>query len=140
MPAPAIRYDGHAVDLSGRFFNTTTVTGSPAAAAETIIATLTIGENVALQKAVYLAFVCAFTVGTNGVTTRLRLKQTDASGTTLWDSGLVTATAATLVQMSALAVDANATLPGQVYVATLIVGSGSAASTVSAVNLIGVVV
>jgi len=140
MPPPPIRYDGHSVDLSGRFFNTTTVTGSPAAAAETIIATLTIGESVAVQKAVYLSFVCAFTVGTNGVSTRLRLKQTDTSGTTLYDSGLVTATAANLVSMSALGVDTAATLPGQVYVATLIVGSGSAASTVSAVNLIGVVV
>lgn len=140
MPAPAIKYDGHAVDLSGRFFNTSSVTASPTAATETIVATLTIGENVALQKAVFLFGSIAFTVGTAGVSANMKIRQTDASGTTLWASGATTVTAANLWEMQGLAVDTGATLPGQVYVITLTVGSANAGSTVSAVQLIGVVV
>ena len=140
MPAPAIRYDGHAVDLSGRIFSSTAITGSPAAASETIVCTLTIGENVSLQKAVYLFGSVAFTVGTNGVSANLKIRQTDTSGTTLWASGATTVTAANLWEMQGLAVDTAAALPGQVYVITLTIGSGSAASTVSAACLIGLVV
>jgi hypothetical protein len=140
MPAPAIRYDGHAVDLSGRFFSTTAITGSPAAATETIVATLSIGENVSLQKAVYLFGTVAFTVGTSGVSANLKIRQTDTSGTTLYASGATTVVAANLWEMQALAIDTAATLPGQVYVLTLTVGSGAAISTVSATALIGVVV
>ena len=74
---------GRFIDLSSRWKRTSTVVASPAAAAETIIATLTISE--ALQQALGVELVawCAFTVGTNGVSANLKIRQTDASGSTI---------------------------------------------------------
>lgn len=140
MPPPAIRFDGAAVDLSSRLFHSTTVTGSPAAASETIVCTSPALGNVAVQKAVYLVAFVAFTVGTNGVSATLKIRQTDASGSTLVTTGATTVVAANLWEMQAVAIDASPTVPGQVYVATLTIGSGSAASTVSAAALIGLAV
>ena len=135
MPAPAIRFDGAAVDLSSRVYHSSTVVASPTDATETIIASVTLSGNVSLQKAVYVQGWCAFTAGTNGVSARLRLKPTDASGTAFADTGAVTAVAASLYAPMIQGVSTSATLPGQVYVLTLTVGSASAGSTVSAVWL-----
>ena len=134
MPDP-IRQNIVDHDLTVRFPFTTTVTGSPAAAAETIVATLTIPSfnEIAVVTGIRLRGWLAFTVGTNGVSARVRLKQTDASGTTVADTGLTTVTAANLLEMS---INGTDLAPGiGKYVMTLIIGSGSAASTVSAVSL-----
>lgn len=139
MPVP-IREDSAGIDLGSRFFQTTTVTGSPAAATETIVATLATSGDIASTKGVFLVWSLAYTVGTNGITARYRIRQTDAAGTTKYDSGLITVVAATLLHVSGSAFDAAPVLPGQVYVLTLTIGSGSASSAVSAANLLGVVV
>jgi hypothetical protein len=135
MPPPAIRFDGAAVDLSGRVYHSNTVAASPALAAETIIATLTVSGNVAVQKAVYLESWAAYTVGTSGTAVTLRLRQTDAAGTVIATTGALTKTAASLYADDVNGVDTGATLPGQVYVLTMQVTAGGAASTVSAVFL-----
>jgi hypothetical protein len=136
MPTP-IRQSATDHDLSSRLVSTTTVAGSPSAAAETVIATLTNTNfgDLSLVSGVRLRGWCAFTVGTNGVSARLRIKETNTSGTTVADTGLTTVTAANLLEMSIAGFDAA---PGVgVYVLTLIIGSGSAASTVSAVSFAG---
>jgi hypothetical protein len=140
MPAPAIRYDGHAVDLSGRFFSSTAITGSPATNAETIVCTLTIGENVSLQQATYLFASVAFTVGTSGTGATLRIRQTNTSGTSLYSTGAQTVVATNLWETAGQGVDTAGTFPGQVYVVTLQITGGAAVSTVSAASLIAMVV
>lgn len=134
MPQP-IRQNVADHDLSPRVAATKTVAASPAAAAETIIATLTIASfgDLSIVSGIHLEGWAAFTVGTNGVSANARIRQTDASGTIIAATGALTVTAANLVAVPVLGFDAT---PGvSVYVLTLTVGSGSAASTVSAVLL-----
>jgi hypothetical protein len=140
MPPPALRYDGHAVDFSGRIFSSTAVTASPAAAAETAICTLTIGEDVAVTKAIYLFGWFSITIGTNGVGLTWKIRQTDTSGTTKAATGAETVVATQVYGRALAAIDTGPTLPGQAYVLTVTVASGSASSAVSAANLIALVV
>lgn len=139
MPQP-IRSSIIGVDLSARFQSTQTVAASPSAGTETTIATLTLTNfgDIALVTGVRLEGWAAFTVGTNGVSANLKIRQTSSSGTTVVASGATTVTAANLVEMSVKGLDL---LPGVgVYVLTLTVGSGSAASTVSALDLRAVLI
>jgi hypothetical protein len=140
MPAPPIRYDAAALDLSPRVFHTTTVAASPTAGTITTIASLTIPADVALVKAIYLFGQASWTVGTNGVTGLLQIRQTDTSGTVVGTTGAATVVATNLVSQAVIGVDASPTLPGQVYVLALTVGSGSAGSTVGFVRLAALVV
>lgn len=137
MPPEPIRYSGAVIDLSPRVAASVTVAASPAAAAETTVATITLGGNVALALGVLLFGFVAFTVGTAGATARLRIRQTNTSGTVVADTGATTGgiAAAALVDMNVGGFDAAATLPGQVYVLTLQVGSATAGSAVSNVQL-----
>lgn len=138
MPV-GFKYSAESIDLAPRFAHTATVTGSPAAAVETIIATLTLNLDVAVSLGAMIWGYCAFTAGTNGTSANVKLRRTDASGTTLKASGLVNVTAAALYDRAITAFDTGPTLPGQVYVMTLTVTAGSAASTVSAVTLAALV-
>lgn len=138
-PTP-IRLTSDAVNLAQRHKLTTTVAASPTAATETIIASLTVPDDEATFTGVRLDGWAAFTVGGSGVSARLRLRQTNASGTTIADSGAVTVTAGNLVSAPIMGLDTSPVLPGQVYVLTLTVGSAASGSTVSAVCLAAVVV
>jgi hypothetical protein len=139
MPVP-IRYDAAALDLSPRVFHTTTVAASPTAGTITTIASLTIPADVALVKAIYLFGQASWTVGTNGVTGLLQIRQTDTSGTVVGTTGAATVVATNLVNQAVIGIDASPALPGQVYVLALTVGSGSAGSTVGFVRLAALVV
>jgi hypothetical protein len=122
-------------DLSSRFQGTSTVGASPAAGAETIVGTLTLASfgDIAVVSAIRLHGWAAFTAGTNGVSATLRIRETNVSGAVVASTGAVTVTAASLYALDVLGADAA---PGvNVYVLTLTVGSGSAASTVSALHL-----
>lgn len=143
MATPPKQHDSANLDLSARVRATTTVTGSPAGATETIVATLPALPDLFVTSGVLLVAYAAFTIGTNGVGATFKIRRTDASGTTVVSSGVVNAgaiAATELMSMSAVGFDTGPTLPGQVYVATLTIASGSAASTVSAVSLAAVVV
>lgn len=134
MPTP-ITESAARVDLSARLTGTSTVVASPSAGSETIIASVNVPDfgNTTITSGVRLHGWAAFTVGTNGVSATLKIRQTDASGTTVASTGALTVTAANLVAFDVLGADAA---PGAAkYVLTLTVGSGSAASTVSAVHL-----
>jgi hypothetical protein len=140
QPSGAILTNGGHVDLSSRFQQTTTVVASPAGATETIIASLTISSNLTINSGIRLRGWAAFTVGTNGTTYELKIRRTNTSGATQADTGAIGTSATSLVANSVVGNDTGATLPGQVYVLTLTVANGSAASTVSAVSLEAVVV
>lgn len=135
MPVPT-RILGDAVDLSPRVKRSATVTGSPAAAAETIVATSPAAGDLQLGIGILILAFAAVTVGTNGTALTWRIRQTDASGTIVKSSGAKTAVAANLTDEVIAGFDTAPAASGQVYVLTLTVTAGSAASTVSAVEIV----
>ena len=142
MPAP-IRYDAASLDLSPRVFRSTVVVASPAAGVETIICSVTCTGDIAAIAGVILIAFAAYTVGTDGVSGNLKVRRTNASGTTIVATGATNTgglAATQLTSASVVGFDTGPTLPGQVYVATLLVGSGSAESAVSAASLVAIVV
>ena len=142
MPQEPIHYAAPGFDLSARFQQSTSVVGSPAAAVETIIASLTVSGDMAVVSGIRLRGWAAFTVGTNGTAVTLKIRRTDAAGATVVSTGAVDAgvAATKLLALTIAGNDTGGTLPGQVYVLTMTVTAGSAASTVSAVQLEAVVV
>jgi len=139
MPAP-IDYSAALIDLAPRFQSTSTVGASPSGSSETIIGTLTLSDfgNLTVVSGVRLQGFAAFTVGTSGVSANLRIRETNVSGTVVAATGATTVAAANLVALSVAGLDAA---PGVgVYVLTLTIGSGAAASTVSALHLSAVVI
>jgi hypothetical protein len=115
----------------------TTVAGSPALAAETIIAQTPQLGDLAVSQGVVLDGWAAFTVGTSGSAVRLRIRQTNVAGTVIADTGALTGgvAAAALVAQDISGVDTSAFAAGRVYVLTLQVTAGAAVSTVSGVKL-----
>lgn len=122
------------LDLSGRLVASTTVVASPTDATEVIIASVTIPGGLALATGVFLVCQAAFTVGTAGVSANLRIRRTAVNGTAVAATGATTATAAALVTRAVAGLDTGAS-DGQVYKATLEIGSANAASTISSLIL-----
>jgi hypothetical protein len=137
MPQP-IRQSALGLDLSPRLFQSSTVVASPALAAETIIASITVTSDPTFTVGAVLLGWAAFTVGTSGTACNMRLRATNVSGTVIAATGATTGgiAAANLVDMNAQGVDAAPPAQQQVYVLTLQVTAGAAASTVSAVSLV----
>ena len=142
MPVVPIQETSAGIDLQARVPVSATVVASPAAASETIIAQIQLTGDVAVQRSVIVRGFAAFTVGTSGTAVRLRLRQTNVSGTVIGDTGALTGgiAAGNLVVENVAGVDASPSNTGQVYVMTLTVTAGAAASTVSAVELDAIVV
>lgn len=140
MSSAPIQLGAAGVDLSSRFRFSITVAASPAAAVETTICTLTLPRGLTITQGVFLEAVAAFTVGTNGTGSTLRIRQTDTSGTVIYSSGLLASAAATLQNIAAQGIDASPASTGQVYVVTLTVAAATAPSTVSAVSLQAIVI
>jgi hypothetical protein len=136
------RVAGLNVDLSSRIVLSTAVVASPTANAETIIGQITIPANAVISTGIILNGWAAYTVGTSGTSGRLRIRQTGTSGATVADTGVIATghTAGLLVADDVNGVDTAGTLPGQVYVLTLLIAAGAATSTVSAVYLVATIV
>lgn len=129
-----ITTSGAAVDLSPRMAYSSAVVGSPALAAETIVASVTIPTGITIAQGIQLSGMVAFTGGTSGVSANVRIRQTSVTGSVIVASGALTIAATDLYCFSVDGVD-TAPVAGQVYKLTLIIGSGAAVSTVSAVYL-----
>jgi len=116
------------------------VDASPAAGSETVIATLTIPSfaDISVVSGVLLFGWAAYTVGTSGVSANLKIRQTNVSGTTIVASGATTVAATNLKEMSVQGFDSGAGASS--YALTLTIGSGAAASTVSALMLSAIVI
>jgi hypothetical protein len=136
----SIQMAGSHVDLSDRIFTSTTVVASPSGATQTSIATVTVTSPVLTRLGVIVLADAALTVGTNGVSVQLRLYHGTSSGTKIGDTGALTAVATDLYCPHVFGIDTSPVLPGQVYTMTLTVASGSATSTVSAVNMIALAI
>jgi hypothetical protein len=141
VPSTPIDQSAIGIDLSPRFIQSTAVAASPSAATETTICTLTLPSNLAVVSGVMLFGFAAFTVGTSGSACNLKLRQTNTSGATISATGATTGgiSAANLVDMNVSGFDATP-IAGGVYVLTLTVTAGAAASTVSATQLVAIVV
>lgn len=141
MPLP-IRQDSIGFDLSKRFQVYTTVDASPSAGSETVIATLTLASfsDIAVVKGIRVSGWAAFTVGTSGANANLKIRQTNVSGTTIVATGATTGgiSAGNLVELDCEGFDAGAGASS--YALTLTVGSGAAASTVSALLLQAIII
>lgn len=133
-----IQVGGAAVDMSQRIAHSSTVAASPTDNTETIIATVTVPGNLQLNLGIYVIAVAEFTIGASGTAANLKIRRTNASGTTIHATGATTAAAGNLVNRAAAGIDLLATGvgAGTVYVATLTITAGAAASTVSAVSLL----
>jgi hypothetical protein len=116
------------------------VLGSPAAAAETAIAT-TPGINLALDNAQILLFwYLAITIGTNGTSLKIFIKRgSGTAGNFINQSFLATVAAGNLVVSSGHYADSPGVVAGQQYTLTATVGAASAVSTVADVSLTAMV-
>ena len=141
MPVP-IRIDAQGIDLSKRVQVYSTVDASPALAAETVIATLTLTgfADTPIVAGAFLLGWAAYTVGTSGTAVRLRIRQTSVGGTVKADTGALTGSqhgAGILSDDNVVGFD---TAPVAVYVLTMQVTAGAAASTVSALSLAAILI
>lgn len=136
----AIRLGGAGVDLSPRVARSATVAASPAAAAETVIASVTINQDLAVGLGVLVIGYAAVTIGTAGVSATWRIRRDSVAGTIIKASGAKTVAATELHDEAIIGIDTAPTFPGEVYVLTLTVASASAESTVSAVELVAVAI
>ena len=113
------------------------VVASPALAAETIIAQVTLGSVADPTSSVILNGWAAYTVGTSGTAVRFRIRRGGLTGTLVVDTGALTQTR-TAGNLCADDVNGSDT-PGEqaslVYALTMQVTAGAAQSTVSAVYL-----
>lgn len=139
MPNP-IQIGALGLDLSARVFKSEVVAASPAAAAETTICSVTVSGDLATALGVVLIGWATYTVGTNGTGVTFKIRQTDTSGTTVAASGAETAAATNLQGKTIMGVDDGQVAARQVYVLTMTVTAGSAASTVSAATLLAIAV
>lgn len=141
MPPQPFEFAANLFDLSPRFVASTVVVASPAAAAETIVASVTVPGGLSYASGVIVCGWAAFTVGTSGTAVQLRLRQTTVAGTVVANSGALTGgvAAAGLLAQDVQGFD-TAPGDGQIYKMTLQVTAGSAASTVSAVLLFAIAV
>lgn len=140
MPLNQTRFSAIDFDLSVRFVQTTTVAASPAANAETTIATLTIPNfaGITVTSGIWLSGWAAYTVGTAGTAVTLQIRQTSGAGTSVGSTGALTKTAGNLYADDVQAFDAT---PGVgVYLLRMTVTGGAAASTVSQLVLTATIV
>lgn len=132
MPSP-IRFASVGIDLRDRFQTSTTIVGSPALAAETIVGQITFPNfgDPAILAGIQLNGWVAYTVGTSGTAATLRIRQTNVAGNVVVSTGALTRAAGNLAADDINGQDAP---PGVgVYVLTLQITAGAATSTVSAV-------
>lgn len=134
MPVP-IQISGAQVDLGQRFDRTTTVSASPAAASETVIGTVVVNTDETLTEGIDVDGWAAFTIGTSGTASQLRIRKTNVSGTVIADSGACSRAAGNVVEQGVNGFDSSPALNGQTYVLTLQITAGAATSTVSALCL-----
>jgi hypothetical protein len=135
--ADPITVTGSHLDLSARVQSSSTVVGSPALAAETIVCQIAaLSATAATTLGVFVSGVASFTVGTSGTAVTLRIRQTNVSGSVIATTGALTGgvSAGNLLSQDLQGFDASPPAGG-VYVLTLQITAGGAVSTVSQTNL-----
>lgn len=139
-----IALNGAVVDLTKRIAQSSTIIGSPALAAETIVATTpALDASLALMLGCFITVEMAYTTGTSASACTVKIRQgTGTSGSVIYSTGAMTGghnSAGLLVSDSAQGFD-TAPAAGQQYTVTLQVTGGAAASTVSAVSIVAIAI
>jgi hypothetical protein len=135
--ADPITVTGSHLDLSARVQSSSSVVGSPALAAETIVCQIAaLSATAATTLGVFVSGVASFTVGTSGTAATLRIRQTNVAGSVIATTGALTGgvSAGNLLSQDLQGFDASPPAGG-VYVLTLQITAGGAVSTVSQTNL-----
>ena len=136
------------LDFSQRFATSSTVVGSPATNAETVVCSVTgIPTDTPVMSGVFLSGDASFTVGTSGTAVRLRIRTgtTAGSGTVIADTGALTGgvSAGNLLSQDIQGTDTASTggvaAASGSYCLTLTITGGAATSTVSQTNLVAFV-
>lgn len=136
------------LDLGPRVISSNAIVGSPALAAETIVAQIVgIDGQLSVSVGVFLSAALSFTVGATGTAIRVRIRQGAAvgAGTVVADTGAITggvAAAALLsqdIQGFDTAASGGAAVAATSYHVSLQVTGGSSASTVSSANIVALV-
>lgn len=136
------------LDLGPRVASSSTIVGSPALAAETIVCQITgLDGQLSVSAGVFLSGVISFTVGTSGTAIRLRIRQgtTVGAGTVIADTGALTGgvAAANLLSQNLQGFDSGVSggtaIAVTSYHLSLQVTAGAAASTVSQTNLFALI-
>lgn len=136
-----ISFGGQVIDFSQRIVQSTAIVGSPALAAETIVASVTIPTNVPIVSGCIVFGWVAYTVGTSGTAVQLQIRQTSVGGASVCASGALTGSQHGAGVLSADDVGGFDASPAavQTYKLTMQVTNGAATSTVSAVQLVAIV-
>lgn len=135
MPPIPLEVTAAQIDLSQRIAFTTAITASPAAGAETIVGTLVLNTDLTIVSGIIIVAQPIYVVGTSGVSETVKIRRTNVSGTTIVSTGAVVVAATNPRAPVVVGVDTGAAVTGQTYVCTLQVGSGSTASTLSAMTM-----
>ena len=132
------------LDLGPRVVSSSTIVGSPATNAETVVCSITgLDGQLSASNGVFLSGVASLTVGTSGtaVTVRIRTGTTAGAGTVVASTGALTGgiAAGNLISQDLQGFDTaasgGAAIASTSYCLTVQVTGGAATSTVSATNL-----
>lgn len=123
------------IDFSPRIAQNTTVVASPALAAETIVGSVVVPAGITITAGVLVICTFGITIGTSGVSYRARVRNTNVTGTIVGDTGVVTAAAGALFEVTVIGFDTAATA-GTVENVTAIIASGGAQSTVTPLRIV----
>lgn len=135
----------HASDDKGRgwsslrLFQTTTIIGSPANATEAIIARFTLPSGLTVVSGAMLLGFTACTVAASGTAWRLRVRQTNVSGTVVADTGAIPQTGGANATLTLAGFDTLAAA-SMVYVLTSETPGAGAATTITQALLAAVIV
>lgn len=142
MSTDQIRALAGGVDLRERIAVSNTVVASPALAAETVIAQVQPSGLAFVMSGILLIADADYTVGTSGTAVTFRIRQTGVAGALVKSTGAITGgiTAGNLEATDLLAFDTTPTSPPSLYVLTMQVTAGAAASTVSATTLAAITI
>jgi hypothetical protein len=120
--------------------NSNAIIASPAAAAETIVATCGPLSLIVDTAQVLLLWFVEFTVGTSGTSAKALLRRgATVSATQINVGALTTVVAGNLVRFSGFYIDSPASGANLQYSLSLTIGAGAATSTVSDVQIIATV-
>lgn len=136
------------LDLGPRVASSSTVVGSPATNAETVVCSISgLDGFLSTSVGVFLSGVASFTVGTSGTAIQLRIRTgtTAGAGTVVAATGALTGgvAAGNLLSQDLQGFDTGASggaaLNSTSYCLTLQVTGGAATSTVSQTNLVAII-
>lgn len=136
------------LDLGPRVVSSSTVVGSPATNAETVVCSITgLDGQLSASNGVFLSGVASLTVGTSGtaVTVRIRTGTTAGAGTVVATTGALTGgiSAGNLISQDLQGFDTAASggtaIASTSYCLTVQVTGGAATSTVSQTNLTAII-